>query len=308
MYRLNAGSGFPLKEGRISGAYRVENIDLVKKSSDGKEGAVKFENAFAAERSRDKDSDKLDLRLDLGVEVGAGLLAAFVGTNAIGVFGFITGVGTSKSGWVDTDTAGGDDTFRSYLLGLRNDEPLIGVCGNENDEDSEGSSCSSDGVERIESVDMDREGAIGSSSISSKHGASLSDSNKRSSGEPFVIDSEGRTSFFHSARNRSTDILRGRDLVDSFRLVGGGMAVLASKAATEAGSAVESFDSFDFCLVVASFFDDDMAFFFVGIDTGEDVLVSSLRDFVVVVVVVAAACVVDWLTDNFCTSFGRFLY
>jgi hypothetical protein len=294
IYRLNAGSGFPLKEGRISGAYRVENIERVKKSSDGKEGAVKFENALAAERSRESDNERLDFRVDLGAGVGdITRLAVFRGTKAIGAVD-LTGRGISNSGCADTDITDGEDTFRSYLPGLRSEEvPDVGVRGYENDEESEGSSGSSDGVERIESEDIERDGTVASSSFSSGPGDSGSDSSssRKSSGEPFDIEDD-EISVFHSSRSRSMDTFRGRDFDDNFRR-GGGMEVLASKAATEAGSGLESFD---FCLI-ESFF-GDMVFFLDGIDTGDDEVSTTLSD-------LKATCVVC-LTGDGC-SLGRFL-
>jgi len=260
IYLLSAGSGFPLKEGLISGAYRVENIDLVRKSSAGKEGAVKFENALAAERSLDRDNEMLDFKLDFGLVIGDGRLTGLAGTNAIAVVILLGRAGASRSGCDETDTTAGEDTFRSFLLGLRSD----GVRGYEKDEESDGPSVSRDGVERIDSEDIEREGTIGSSSTSSTSGMpeSESSSNNKSNGEPF--DTEGdRNPFFHSSRNRSIDTLRGRDRANDLR-AGGGMAVLANKAATEAGTVLVSGLGLE-----ASFFVGDMALFLLGgIETG----------------------------------------
>ena len=50
--------------GRISGAYGVENMDRVRKSSDGRLGAVKLANDFAAKRKAWKEAVRFEANVD----------------------------------------------------------------------------------------------------------------------------------------------------------------------------------------------------------------------------------------------------
>jgi hypothetical protein len=101
MYRRSAGSGTPAKvRGRISEAYRDEKSERVRKSSEGSDGAVKLEKAFAAERMAWKDAVRLDLKDDFEVDLVAverGVEGGRTATGVVGVEDRSSG-GSSRSG------------------------------------------------------------------------------------------------------------------------------------------------------------------------------------------------------------------
>jgi hypothetical protein len=105
------------------------------------------------------------------------------------------------------------------------------------------SSASRDGIDMRESLDMDRDGGDRwpfSVSSSPESNCSESDGSRRKSrGDPLPSEDEALTSFFHSSRKCSMDNRLGRDIdvFDRFVCFGGGIDVMANKAATDAGRA-----------------------------------------------------------------------
>jgi hypothetical protein len=96
----------------------------------------------------------------------------------------------------------------------------------------------------IDSLEIDRDGGERCScSVSSSPESKCSESDgssRKSSGDPLPSEDEALISFFHSSRKCSIDTRLGSDadVFDRFvRFLGGGIDVMASKAATDAGSA-----------------------------------------------------------------------
>jgi hypothetical protein len=72
----------------------------VRKSSEGRDGAVKFEKAFAAERMAWKDAVRLDLKVDFEVDLVAVARGVEGGKTATSVAGVDdrSSAGSSRSG------------------------------------------------------------------------------------------------------------------------------------------------------------------------------------------------------------------
>ena len=105
----------------------------------------------------------------------------------------------------------------------------------------------------IDSVDRDRDVSAvlcfsASSFPSGDKSFESSGSSKNSSGEPLPENDDVLPSFLHCERTCSADMVRGKDDVALpllLLLLGGGIAVTASRAATAGGSALGSCTSLD---------------------------------------------------------------
>jgi hypothetical protein len=140
------------------------------------------------------------------------------------------------------------------------------------------SSCSRDGVDMIESLDIDREGndngsfsiSLSSNSVDVESGISR----RKSRGEPLPNEDDALISFLHSSLRCSIETRLDKD-ADSLkfeeRAFGGGITVSASKAATETGNEACSCRGFLPSLRgdIEPLATDDL--FFVGIDIGCEV-------------------------------------
>jgi hypothetical protein len=232
--------------GRISEAYLLEKSERVRKSSDGREGAVKLEKAFAAERSAASEAVRLDLSelfcfcVERGVATGV----------RVGVDHKVVAVGTSRSGWSGHSSAGGEETLRWERDMRRTD---VGVSGSEKVGDRIGSmSNSREGVDMMESLEIERDGNDKGLFSRLEPSRTWSDeasdgSRSKSRGEPFPVEYETLASFFHSSRRCSMDIRFGNDRTGidfKERFFGGGIDVTAKRLATDAGSALSSWRDF----------------------------------------------------------------
>jgi len=117
MYRRNAGSGTPdIVFGRISEGYLKltvagERMERVRRSSGGREGAVKLEKDFAAVLRARREAVRLDFRVDFGFVVGWERVGKALGFQGVGSVGEVGRSGCSSQ---LIASLGGEETVFSF--------------------------------------------------------------------------------------------------------------------------------------------------------------------------------------------------